>query len=145
MPFELVIMSWLLMLPMMLALWVVQRTYQNAVLADLGFCLGFTVIVLWYAVVVDGDPLRRWIVGSMGALYAFRLGLHLFINRIFKKKEDSRYQRLRNQWGHRGQFYFFLYFQGQAFAIAVFSLPLLVLMQNPEPPFRFWACPISGW
>ena len=138
MPFEIVFISWLLMVPVMLALWIVQRTYQNAVLADLGFCLGFGTIVLWYTVVAEGDPIRRWLVGIMGALYAFRLGFHLFLDRIYKKTEDSRYQRLRHQWGHRGQFYFFLYFQGQAIAIAVFSLPLLVLMQNPTPTFSVW-------
>jgi steroid 5-alpha reductase family enzyme len=138
MTFDLVFMSWLLMGPVMLALWVVQRTYQNAVIADLGFCLGFGIIVLWYGLVVEGDPVRRWLVGSMGAVYAFRLGLHLFFNRVYKKTEDSRYQRLRSRWGNRDQFYFFLYFQGQAIAIAVFSLPLLVLMQNPAPTFSFW-------
>ena len=138
MPFELIFMSWLLMIPVMLALWVVQRTHQNAVIADLGFCLGFGAVVLWYAVVADGNPVRRWLVGSMGAVYASRLGLYLFLKRIYKTKEDARYQRLRSQWGNHSQLYFFLYFQGQAIAIAVFSLPLLVLMHNPEPTFSFW-------
>jgi steroid 5-alpha reductase family enzyme len=138
MMFELALMSWLLMVPLLLTLWVVQRVYQNAVIADLGFCFGFGVIVLGYAVVVEGDPVRRWLVGSMGAVYAFRLGLHLFLNRIYKKTEDSRYQWLRSQWGNRGQFYFFLYFQGQAMAIAVFSLPLLVLMLNPASAIGLW-------
>ena len=126
------------MTPVMLILWIVQRRYQNAVIADLGFCVSYGVIVLWYSAVVEGDPLRRMLVGTMGAVYAFRLGLHLFLNRIYKKAEDSRYQRLRNQWGKRSQFYFLLYFQGQALAIAVFSLPLLVLMQNPEQSFSVW-------
>ena len=125
------------MFPVMLALWVVQRTYQNAVIADLGFCLGFGAIVLWYAMVADGNPFRRWLVGSMGAVYASRLGLYLFLNRIFKTKEDARYQRLRSQWGNQSQLYFFLYFQGQAIAVAVFSPPLLVLMHNPEPTIQF--------
>ena len=126
------------MVPVMLLLWVVQRTYQNAVVADLGFCLGLIVIVLWYTVMIEGNPFRRFLVGSMGAAYAFRLGLHLFLHRIYKKNEDSRYQWLRSQWGPRAQFYFFLYFQGQAIAIAVFSLPFLVLMSNSEPTFSFW-------
>lgn len=138
MPFKLIFLSWLLMIPVMLALWVAQRTHQNAVMADLGFCLGFGGIVLWYAVVTDGNPVRRILVGSMGAAYAFRLGLHLFLHRIYKKEEDSRYRRLRNQWGKRAQFFFFLYFQGQAGAIAIFSLPLMVLMLNPHPVFSPW-------
>ena len=135
---ELVFISWLLMVPVMLALWLVQRIYQNAVIADLGFCLGLGVIVLGYAAVVEGDPMRRVLVGTMGAVYAFRLGLHLFFHRIYNKPEDARFQRLRRQWGNRSQYYFFLYFQGQTIAIAVFSLPLLVLMQNTEPGISIW-------
>lgn len=138
MMFELALVSWALMVPVMIALWVVQRRYQNAVIADLGFCLGFGAVVLSYAAVVEGDPVRRMLVGTMGAVYAFRLGGHLFFNRVYKKAEDSRYQKLRHQWGSRSPFYFFLYFQGQAIAIAVFSLPLLVLMMNPESTFSLW-------
>ena len=126
------------MAPVMLALWVLQRGYQNAALADVGFCLGLAAIVLWYAVVVEGNPVRRSLIGGMGVVYAFRLGMHLFFNRVYKKTEDPRYQRLRSQWGHRSQIYFFLYFQGQAIAIAVFSLPLLVLMPKPDPTLNSW-------
>ena len=138
MSFDLLLLSWLVMVPLMLLLWKIQQVRKNAVIADFGFCLGFGIIVLGYAVMLDGDPVRRILVGSMGAAYAFRLGLHLLLHRIYKKEEDSRYRRLRNQWRKRASFYFFLYFQGQAVAITVFSIPLMVLMLNPHPVFSLW-------
>ena len=138
MPFELLLLSWLFMVPVMLLLWKIQQTRENGVLADFGFCLGFGIIVLGYAVMLDGDPVRRILIGSMGAAYAFRLGLHLFLHRIYKKEEDPRYRRLRHQWGDRAPAYFFLYFQGQAVAITVFSIPLMVLMLTPHPVFNIW-------
>ena len=138
MPFELLLYAWLLTVPLMLGLWRIQCVQQNAALADVGFCLGFGCVILWYASAVDGEPLRRMLVGTMGAVYAFRLGIHLFLNRIFRRTEDSRYKNLREKWGSRAQLYFFLYFQGQAMAIAVFSLPLLVVMVNPEPAIGVW-------
>ena len=138
MPFEFILYAWLFTVPLMLGLWRIQCVQENAALADVGFCVGFGCIILWYAAAVDGDPFRRMLVGTMGAVYAFRLGLHLFLNRIYQRSEDSRYKNLREKWGRRAQLYFFLYFQGQAMAIAVFSLPLLVLMLNPEPTIGLW-------
>ena len=138
MSFDLFLLGWLVMLLLMLLLWKIQQSHENGVLADFGFCLGFGIIVLGYAVMLDGDPVRRILVGSMGAAYAFRLGLHLFLHRIYKKEEDARYRRLRNKWGNRAPFYFFIYFLGQAVAITVFSIPLMVLMINPYPVFSLW-------
>lgn len=122
----------------MLALWGGQRFHRNAVMADVGFCVAFSFVVVGYGLGAEGDPLRRLIVASMGAIYSIRLAGHLFFNRVLGKPEDARYQTLRQQWGARAPFYIFLYFQGQAVAVAVFSLPLLVLMQNLNSRWSGW-------
>lgn len=138
MPWHYVLLSGLVMVPVMGFLWVVQRVRQNAVLADIGFCVGFGLVVLAYAGIVSGDPLRRILVGTLGSVYAFRLAWHLYVHRFSGVPEDPRYQTLRRKWGRRAQGYFLLYFLGQALALAVFSIPPLVVMANPEPGLRGW-------
>jgi steroid 5-alpha reductase family enzyme len=54
---------------------------------------------------------------------------------VIGKTEDARYRRLREQWGGSDRLKMFGYFQLQALAVAGFSLPFLVLIQNPRPPF----------
>jgi steroid 5-alpha reductase family enzyme len=74
----------------------------------------------------------------MGSIYAFRLGFYILVDRVLGKAEDARYRRLRQEWGERQDGRLFLYFQLQAAAVALFSLPFLVLMQNPRPTFGLW-------
>ena len=138
MPLDLVLLTWIIAALAMVGLWLYQRRHQNAAIADLGYCVGFVVVVIGYGIIVRGDPIRRGLVATMGSIYALRLAGHLFVNRIYDKPEDSRYQALRRKWGPRTQLYLFLYFQGQAVSIVIFSLPLLVLMVHPEPRLGFW-------
>jgi steroid 5-alpha reductase family enzyme len=71
----------------------------------------------------------------MACLYAGRLGLFILFNRVIGKTEDARYRRLRREWGARERLNMFGYFQLQAIAVAAFSLPFLVVIQNPRPSF----------
>lgn len=135
---ELALISWMAMAAVMGGLWLVQRVHQNVVIADVGWCVGFGLVAIGYGIEVEGDPTRRILLTAMGSIYAFRLAFHLFFNRVLRQPEDGRYQSLRHKWGPQAQLYFFLYFQGQAVAIAMFSLPLLVLMHNPHSPWGFW-------
>jgi len=57
---------------------------------------------------------------------------------VIGKVEDARYSRLRQRWGRWELLAMFGYFQLQALAIAAFSLPFLVIIEHPEPPFNFW-------
>jgi len=135
---ERLLQSFILTIPLMLGLWRLQRRSPNAVLADVGFCIGLIMVMTWYMIVIPGNPLRQALVGAMGGIYALRLGWHRFRHRVYGKIEDHRYQTLRNRWGTKAPFYFFLYFQGQALAIAIFSIPFLVLIHNPRPNLSLW-------
>src|SRR5918995_970870 len=123
------------MVVFMLVLWGVQLVHRNASIADVGFCAGLIVVVLWYARVGFGDPERKLFVAVMVCVYAGRLGLFLLFNRVIGKAEDARYQEMRRSWGASEQAKMLGYFQLQAAAVAAFSLPFLVSMQNPRPPF----------
>ncbi len=137
-PLSLVLIAFLGMAFVMAGLWALQLVVRNASIADVGFCAGLIAVVLWYASQATGETERKALVVLMAGFYAGRLGLHLLLNRIVGKREDARYCRLREEWGVREPGRMFGYFQLQAAAVAGFSLPFLVVMQNPRPPFGFW-------
>lgn len=137
-PLSLLVTAWAASAVLMVLLWTGQRRWRNAAVADVGWCYGLALVVAWYATAVSGEPARRVLVAAMVVIYAVRLGTHVLIDRVWTKSEDGRYRALRRRWGDREQSYLFWYFQLQAAAIAFFSLPPLVVMQNPHPPFHFW-------
>jgi steroid 5-alpha reductase family enzyme len=151
-PLFLIVVGYGAMVVLMLVLWSVQVVFRNASIADVGFCAGLIAVVLWYARHASGETERKLLVVFMVCVYAGRLGLFLLFNRVIGKAEDARYQAVRRSWGAWEQAKMFGYFQVQAAAVAAFSLPFLVLIQNPRPPFSFfelggfiiWIAAISG-
>lgn len=151
-PLALVLAAYLAMVVLMVALWALQLRFRNASVADVGWCAGLIATVLWYAAQAPGDLERKLVVAVMAAAYAGRLGTHILINRVMGKVEDPRYQRLREGWGYTAGLKMFAYFQLQALAVAAFSLPFLVVIQNPRPPFALtellgmmiWALSVAG-
>lgn len=151
-PLVLVLPAYLVMAVIMAGLWAVQLRWRNASLADVGWCGGLVAVVLWYTTQAPGDAERKFLVGILVTVYAGRLGLHILLDRVVGKLEDARYRRLRGHWGPSASWFLFGYFQLQALAVAAFSLPFLVVIQNPRPPFGFfelagvlvWTTAVSG-
>ena len=137
-PFMLVLTAYLAMAVVMAALWVLQLRVHNASIADVGWCMGLIAVVLWYATWVTGEVERKILGAILVVLYAGRLGFYILFNRVIGKTEDARYRRLREQWGTSERIRMFAYFQLQALAVALFSVPFLVIMRNVFPPFSFW-------
>jgi steroid 5-alpha reductase family enzyme len=139
MDWGLVLWAWMVTIPMMVGLWSAYRWYlRNAALADVGFCVGLGLVSMGLGVMTGGDVSHRVVVAAMGTGYAFRLGGHIFHTRILDATEDPRYQLLREKLGSRAEWWIFGYFIAQALAIAVFSVPLLVLMANPHDAWSVW-------
>ena len=139
MNWELPVWALLLTTPMMVGLWSGYRwVHRNASLADVGFCVGFGLVACGFGLTTTGDVSHRLVVAAMATGYAVCLAAHLAANRFRSVVEDQRYRSLREQWGDRAEWYFFVYFVGQAVAVAVFSVPLLVLMSNPDPAWQVW-------
>lgn len=134
-PLTLLLTGYLAMAVLMAGLWALQLRVRNASLADIGWCVGLIAVVLWYVAQSPGDLERKLLVAAMVTVYAGRLGLYIFFNRVLGKAEDARYRRLRGAWGAAETIRMFAYCQLQALAVAVFSLPFLVVLQNPQPPF----------
>ena len=134
-PLPLVLTAYLVMAVVMAGFWALQLRVRNASIADVGWCLGLIAVVLWYVTQATGGVERKMLVALLVVLYAGRLGLHILLNRVIGKAEDARYRRLRERWGASESARMFWYFQLQALAVAAFSLPFLVLIQNPRPSF----------
>jgi len=137
-PASIILIGYLFMVVLMFGLWGLQRIVRNASIADVGFCAGLIAVVLWYVGQASGAIERKILLALMVCVYAGRLGLYILQNRVIGKQEDARYRLLREQWGSWEPLVMFGYFQLQALAIAVFSLPFLVILQRSEPPFSFW-------
>jgi steroid 5-alpha reductase family enzyme len=134
-PLSLVGTAYHVMAAVMTGLWALQLRLRNASITDVGWCAGLIAVVLWYATQASGEVERKVLMALMVLIYAGRLGGYILLNRVIGKTEDARYRSLRERWGASTGLYMFGYFQLQAMAVAAFSLPYLVIIQNPRPPF----------
>ncbi len=135
---ELLVSTWLVAALFMGAAWLVQRRTRNAAIVDAVWCCTFALVAFGYTYVTSGDPARRVLVASMAGLWGARLAGFVFTDRVLGRAEDPRYRSLREAWGERASLFFFLFFQLEALALPLFSLPLLVLMENASPTFGPW-------
>lgn len=128
-----VLAGWAGLAAVMVALWIVERLRRDASLVDVGWAFGVGALVLWFALVTDAPPARRWLVAGAALAWSLRLGLHLLADRVVGKPEDGRYAKLRREWGPRAGLWFFGFFQLQALAALLFALPMAFAMRNPAP------------
>lgn len=116
---------------LMTVLWWRQRESRNATSVDVAWSGLIGAICLVYAALADGDPMRRALVGLLGAGWAFRLFLHLWADRVRgHHTEDGRYAAMRESWGPSADKYFFVVYQIQALVAVIFTLPLLGAMRG---------------
>jgi len=118
---------------MMVVLWFVQRRRTDASLVDAGWAFGIGVSAVVLALLGDGDPLRRGVIGALGAVWSARLTGHLVRDRLLGKPEDGRYAMLRQSWGASAQRNFFIFFQAQAGFVVAFACPFFAIAADPRP------------
>ena len=82
----------------MAAAWRRQRRTGNAGLVDVLWAAGIGALAVAAALLADGWAPRRVLVGTLGALWAGRLTLHLY-RRVTTEPEDGRYSELRDELG----------------------------------------------
>jgi steroid 5-alpha reductase family enzyme len=130
--------GWLVMAAVMAVLWWVQRARRDAGVVDVGWAAGLGLLAVLYAVLESGGPQRRLLVAAMAGAWSVRLALYILVNRVIGKPEDGRYRALRAKWGNDAQSRFFVFFQLQALADVIFSIPFLVAMTNPRSGLGAW-------
>lgn len=115
-------------------LYFIARAIDNYGIVDVGWAAGFTPLALWYGMAGDGTLLRRGLLMVLAVLWSGRLAWHLG-RRVGKLHpvEDGRYQQLRRDWAGRFGRTMFLFFQGQALALLLPTVPWVLIAQNTRP------------
>lgn len=122
----------LAMMVVMLLAWLYQRNGGNAGIVDVAWVFGIGILgTLDLIFAADGLSARRWLVGSILAIWSLRLGVHLL--RRLNAPEDERYRRLRAGWGKWSQLRMLLFYQSQALVWPLFAMPILLAGNSPAP------------
>jgi steroid 5-alpha reductase family enzyme len=117
---------------LMTALWFVQRRTGDAGVVDPGWTAALGLAAILQAALVEAPLERRLLVGGLAGLWAARLGIHLYRDRVRGREEDGRYRRLREEWGAAAQRNLFLFYQGQALSVGLLSVSYAVALTNPR-------------
>lgn len=125
----------------MFVLWTLHLIIKNAAIVDAGWALGLAMAAGFYNEILTGHEPRQFMVTLMAAGWGMRLGLHIFLTRVWGHEEEGRYRKLRESWGKAFPWKIFLFFQFQAILIVVFSIPFLLMCLNPSPKISIleWA------
>jgi steroid 5-alpha reductase family enzyme len=135
-----VLVGWAVLAFGMALLWARQLRTRDATSVDVAWSAGIALLTVYYAWVGEGDAARRVLVAALGSIWAGRLAYHLLTNRVLgNAEEDGRYRAMRAHWGERAPAGFFFFYQGQAIAAVLFSLPILAAMRGGALGWVAWA------
>ena len=116
-----------------IAVWVQQLRTRNAGMVDPVWSWSMGGLGVLYALCGGGDPTLRWVVGLIAGIWGLRLGTHLYL-RNAGKPEDSRYARLRQEWGEQADRRMLKFFIVQAVFALLLSLGMWsVAWQQARP------------
>jgi len=123
----------LLVFIIMYAAWLYQLKTKDASIVDIAWAFCFPVLAgLYFLDSTKGFLPRKILVIIMVSVWAFRLIIYLY-RRSLGKKEDGRYQSLREEWGKdRVSQEMFKFFQFQGLFALALSLPFAVISLNNE-------------
>ena len=117
----------------MLLTWLLALKLRNIGIVDVAWAGLMALAGLYCALVSDGSAAARLAVGGFAGIWGLRLFLTLFV-RVRHEPEDGRYQALRAAW-NGSPAKLFVFFQGQAVIVALFSLPFIAAASNPARGF----------
>ncbi len=125
----------LLVIASMSILFVIGRRMVNYSYVDIGWTGNFALLALLYGFCSDGFVERRWLIGTMYAIWSLRLGWHLG-RRVLGHPEEGRYVELRSKWGGNGEAAFhrrmYRFYMIQAALNLILAWPMLLAMSDPR-------------
>ncbi|MES2306313.1 MAG: DUF1295 domain-containing protein [Gemmatimonadota bacterium] len=137
--------GWLIIAIAMILLWAVQLRTRDATSVDVAWSAGLGFLALFYPWFVEADTQRKVVVASIAALWALRLALFLWRDRVLPSRgEDGRYAYLRKHWGARAPLGYFFFYQAQAGFALTFSLPIFGAMHGGPLTLLAW-CGVLVW
>ncbi|MBI1329342.1 MAG: DUF1295 domain-containing protein [Alphaproteobacteria bacterium] len=126
------ILTFVTILASTVALWPLSLLLRDCSIIDIFWSFGFLIIALVAMQAAQADGARTLMVVGLVALWAFRLGVHIFL-RWRKKGEDYRYAAMRAKHGARWWWWsFFQVFMLQALLLWTISLPVQAAILAPD-------------
>ena len=120
----------------MVLVWLLALKIRNIGIVDVAWAGLMAIAGIFCAYVAQGADLARIAVALFAGFWGLRLFLSLYV-RVRHEPEDGRYQALRAAWnGSPGKL--FVFFQGQAVIVALFSLPFIAAANNANATADFW-------
>ena len=121
--------------------WFFQLKSHNANLVDPVWSWSLGWLAVFFAACGSGPLALRVLLATLGGLWGFRLGTHLFV-RNHGKEEDGRYARFRRDWGAHADRNLFWFFQFQTVFSALLSLSFVVVAWRVDMP-PAWAIGVA--
>ncbi len=125
------------MVGMMFLVWLIHLPLKNAGIVDVAWAFGLALLAAIYALLGDGDILRKWIFASLVIVWGLRLTVHLFV-RVTGHEEDGRYAQMRKEWGGNIPLKFLAFFQLQALLNVFLAIPFLLVSVNTSSGLSFF-------
>ncbi|BCS34342.1 membrane protein [Luteitalea sp. TBR-22] len=120
----------------MVAVWLLSVRLHNAGIVDVAWSAAFTPVAIGYAWLAGGWPARDLLLVALVAAWSLRLAWHLYVRVSAEHPhEDSRYAALRAHWGTAANAKMLGFFQVQAVAALILSVPFALVALNPTPGF----------
>jgi len=137
---------------MMFGLWRLHLRIRNTGLVDLGWVLGLALLCALYFFIGHGYWLRKLLILTMVLVWALRLGGLILFRLVRERKEDPRYEKIKEAWRSGPHLKSFLFFEMQALIDLVLSLPFLLVCLNSYPRIlggewfgvSLWAISLTG-
>lgn len=138
---------------MMVAVWLLSLLLRNAGIVDVAWSAGFVPVALAYVWLAEGWTTRDAVLLAMVGIWSLRLAWFLLV-RVAREHptEDSRYARLRREWGASANAKMLGFFQVQALAALALTVPFAISALNPAPALHplewvglaVWAIGVTG-
>ena len=132
---QLLLYGWAGAAALMAVLWLWHLRLRNAGIVDVGWAMSIAGLALFYGAAGPGDPWRRAVIAAMMVIWGARLAWYLLHDRVLGRPEDGRYADLRARGSYAAAWHFFPFFQAQALAALLLSIPALITALDPDPSF----------
>jgi steroid 5-alpha reductase family enzyme len=130
--------GWVITACIMTGIWFLQRATRDAGWVDAAWAGSIGLLALLSAFFMPDPGPRRCLVTAFAVFWGGRLALHIALRTARSKSEDSRYQKLREEWGDQAQRQLFIFYQIQALVAAVFAIPIMIAQKNPTAFPNIW-------
>lgn len=120
----------------MIMSWLYAIKIKNIGVVDVAWAGLMAMAGIFCAIIGNGSNTARLATGLFAGLWGARLFLSLF-KRVFSEPEDGRYQALRQTWNGSPS-KLFVFFQGQAVIVTLFSIPFIAASSNATLDTGIW-------